>query len=236
MGLNILAIVIYIQMKKLVILSLFAMTIFGSCGGNSSKGKGEGCCKERQTAQLTREEIKSRSFSDLFEEIDVKDIHEDIFTLVGEDFGILTAGTPEKFNSMVTSWGGWGIVFGNPGVFHFLRSNRYTLELMREQQAYTLSFFDSEYRGDIMLFGTSSGRDSDKMKETALTGVQTPDGLPAYKEANIILECSLAEVTTVSPDDFYNDEDRQFVVDAQAETGDWHKLVLGRITKAWVRK
>lgn len=121
-------------------------------------------------------------------------------------------------------------------MFHFLRSNRYTLELMREQQTYTVSYFDSEFKDDIMQFGMKSGRDSDKMKETKLTAVQTPDGNPAYKEAKIILECRLAEVTTVAPEDFYNDEDRKFVTDAHAETGDWHKLVLSQITKAWIRK
>lgn len=227
-------------MKRTAILLLIAVSVLGSCSCNASKktdnGSEQKCCEDKQITKLTREEIKARSFDELFDTIDVRNIKEDVFTLVGEDYGILTAGTPEKFNSMVTSWGGWGIVFGKPGVFHFLRSNRYTLELMREQQTYTVSFFDSEFKDDIMQFGMKSGRDSDKMKETKLTGVQTPDGNPAYKEAKIILECRLAEVTTVSPEDFYNDEDRKFVVDANAETGEYHKLVLSQITKAWVRK
>lgn len=223
-------------MKQIYIPLLFAIVLLSGCNGQRGNSASNECCEDKQATKLTREEIKSRPFSELFDTIDVKNIKEDVFTLVGEDYGILTAGTPEKSNSMVTSWGGWGIVFGKPGVFHFLRSNRYTLELMREQQTYTVSFFDSEFKDDIMQFGMMSGRDSDKMKETKLTAVQTPDGTPAYKEAKIILECRLAEVTTVAPEDFYNDEDRKFVTDAHAETGDWHKLVLSQITKAWVRK
>lgn len=223
-------------MKKIFIPLLFAVVLLSGCNGQQGNSTSNECCEDKQATKLTREEIKSRPFSELFDTIDVRNIKEDVFTLVGEDYGILTAGTPEKSNSMVTSWGGWGIVFGKPGVFHFLRSNRYTLELMREQQAYTVSYFDSEFKDDIMQFGMKSGRDSDKMKETKLTAVQTPDGNPAYKEAKIILECRLAEVTTVAPENFYNDEDRKFVTDAHAETGDWHKLVLSQITKAWVRK
>ena len=223
-------------MKKIFIPLLFAVVLLSGCNGQQGNSTSNECCDDKHATKLTREEIKSRPFSELFDTIDVRNIKEDVFTLVGEDYGILTAGTPEKSNSMVTSWGGWGIVFGKPGVFHFLRSNRYTLELMREQQAYTVSYFDSEFKDDIMQFGMKSGRDSDKMKETKLTAVQTPDGNPAYKEAKIILECRLAEVTTVAPEDFYNDEDRKFVTDAHAETGDWHKLVLSQITKAWVRK
>lgn len=223
-------------MKNIFIPLLFAVVLLSGCNGQQGNSTSNECCEDKQATKLTREEIKSRPFSELFDTIDVRNIKEDVFTLVGEDYGILTAGTPEKSNSMVTSWGGWGIVFGKPGVFHFLRSNRYTLELMREQQAYTVSYFDSEFKDDIMQFGMKSGRDSDKMKETKLTAVQTPDGNPAYKEAKIILECRLAEVTTVAPEDFYNDEDRKFVTDAHAETGDWHKLVLSQITKAWIRK
>lgn len=223
-------------MKKIFIPLLFAVVLLSGCNGQQGNGTSNECCENTQATKLTREEIKSRPFNELFDTIDVRNIKEDVFTLVGEDYGILTAGTPEKSNSMVTSWGGWGIVFGKPGVFHFLRSNRYTLELMREQQTYTVSYFDSEFKDDIMQFGMKSGRDSDKMKETKLTAVQTPDGNPTYKEAKIILECRLAEVTTVAPEDFYNDEDRKFVTDAHAETGDWHKLVLSQITKAWIRK
>lgn len=223
-------------MKKIFIPLLFAVALLSGCNGQQGNSTSNECCEDKQATKLTREEIKSRPFSELFDTIDVRNIKEDVFTLVGEDYGILTAGTPEKSNSMVTSWGGWGIVFGKPGVFHFLRSNRYTLELMREQQTYTVSYFDSEFKDDIMQFGMKSGSDSDKMKETKLTAVQTPDGNPAYKEAKIILECRLAEVTTVAPEDFYNDEDRKFVTDAHAETGDWHKLVLSQITKAWIRK
>ncbi|MGN0281844.1 MAG: flavin reductase family protein [Prevotella sp.] len=228
------------MMTQRIIYFLVTAALLCGCNIHSSKPQTTdntlACGKENKADVLTREEIKHMSFEELFDTINVRDIKEDVFTLVGENYGILTAGTPDKYNSMVTSWGGWGLVFGKPGMFHFLRSNRYTLELMREQKTYTVSFFDDEYMDDIMQFGMKSGRDSDKMKETKLTAVQTPEGNPAYKEAKIILECRLAEVTSVSPDDFYNDEDRAFVTKAYSETGDWHKVVFSQIINAWTRK
>lgn len=127
-------------------------------------------------------------------------------------------------------------LFDKPAIFHFLRSNRYTLEFMRQEQRYTVSFFEDEFKEDILLFGKKSGRDSDKMKETKLTAVQTPSGRTTYKEASLVLECNLVEVTTVSPDDFYTEEGRKFVVDAHAETGEYHKMVFGEITNVWRRK
>jgi len=118
-----------------------------------------------------------------------------------------------------------------------LRSNRYTLELIRKENRYTMSFFDREYQDEIVKFGMSSGRDSNKkMTNTTLTAVETPSGNMSYKEAKIIIELDLFEVTTVSPDDFLTEDARQFIIDAHTETNEYHKLVFGEIKNVWVRK
>ena len=140
---------------------------------------------------------------------------------------------------MLASWGGWGILFNKPTAFSFLRSNRYTLELIRQEQSYTMAFFDAEFKDDIILFGKSSGRESDeKMRSTKLTAVQTPAGNMAFKEAKLIIEYKLSQITTVSPDDFYTEEGRTFVANANpnAVPNDYHKLVFGEITNVWLRK
>ena len=183
---------------------------------------------------MKQNEIKALSFDELFVAADVKDLGTPF--AIGEDFSVLTAGDSNHYNSMVASWGGWGILFERPSIYHFLRSNRYTLELMRKKNTYTVSLFPAEYKDQIMIFGGSSGRDSNKMKETTLTAVATPSGNMTYKEAAVVLECKLSEVTTVSPDDFLNDSDKQFVVDAHAETGEYHKMIFSEITNVWVRK
>jgi flavin reductase (DIM6/NTAB) family NADH-FMN oxidoreductase RutF len=213
-------------MKKFILLMVVAIFSLFGCKENA----------EKNGTKLSREKVKSRSFSELFKAIEAKDIPEDVFTLIGKDFAVLTAGNKQHYNSMVAGWGGWGIMFSKPTAFLMLRSNRYTLELMRKEQSYTMAFFDYEYKNDIMEFGKQSGRDSDeKMRNTRLTAVETPDGNISFKEAKLIIECKLVQVTTVSPDDFYADESRKFVVDAQAETGDYHKAVFGEITKVWVK-
>jgi flavin reductase (DIM6/NTAB) family NADH-FMN oxidoreductase RutF len=214
----------------------FAITtfVFMSCNESSRKNVQQEEEKE-PIAVLSREEIQSHSFEELFKSIEAKDMPGDVFTHVGKDFTVITAGNPSHYNSMVAGWGGWGILFEKPATWCFLRSNRYTLELMCKEQVYTMAYFDNEYKEDIMLFGMKSGRDSNKMKESKLTSVQTPSGNMAYKEARLILECKLVEVTTVSPDDFYTEEGRKFVVDAHAETNDYHKMVFGEITSVWLR-
>lgn len=222
-------------MKHLVLMSLcVAASVFTSCNGSNRKADtGQ---QESITVQLTREQIKSASFDELFKQITPQEISEDVFTLVNKDFTVLTGGTPELYNSMVASWGGWGTLVDKPVTWCFLRANRYTLELIKKDLTYTMTYFDNEYRDDLMKFGTQSGRDSKKMEETKLTAVQTPAGNMTFKEAKLIIECKLFEITTVSPDDFQNDEARKFVVDAHAEANDYHKIVFGEITNVWVRK
>jgi flavin reductase (DIM6/NTAB) family NADH-FMN oxidoreductase RutF len=226
-------------MKRSTIL-FFAVTMLTvvSCNESNRKASQEAApvTREDTAAVLSREDIRSRSFQELFGAIEAKDIPGDVFTHVGSDFTVITAGNPSHYNSMVASWGGWGILFNNPTTWCFLRSNRYTLELIRKEQTYTMTYFDETYKDDIMLFGTKSGRDTDKMKESKLTSVQTPAGNMTYKEARLILECKLFEVTTVAPDDFYTEEGRKFIVEAHAETGEYHKIVFGEITNVWLRK
>lgn len=163
-----------------------------------------------------------------------EEFDENIFNLVGKDWTVITAG--EEQNSMVASWGGVGIMFNKPVTWCFLRANRYTLEKIKETGFYTMSYFPEQYRGDIMPFGTKSGRNTDKMAQTKLTPVLTPAGAPAYKEAKIIIECKLIAAPTVSKDEFYTQEGKDFLQGGYDEAKDWHKLVYGEITKIYIKK
>ncbi|MDR2920873.1 MAG: flavin reductase [Tannerella sp.] len=222
-------------MKHIVFISLFvAAFVFTGC--NESSRQTDTGQQENTTVTLTREQIQASSFNELFKQITPQEISEDVFTLVNKDLTILTGGTPKLYNSMVASWGGWGTLFDKPVTWCFLRSNRYTLELIKKDLTYTMSYFDDEYKEDLMKFGTQSGRDGKKMEETKLTAVQSPAGNMTFKEAKLIIECKLFEITSVSPDDFQTDDARKFVVDAYAETNEYHKIVFGEITNVWIRK
>jgi flavin reductase (DIM6/NTAB) family NADH-FMN oxidoreductase RutF len=224
---------------KNIVLTLLCISLLAliGCKENSGKAQTGEAGDVTPVDKLTSEQIKAASFEDLFKTIDANEVEEDIFTLINQDYSVLTAGTPDHYNSMVASWGGWGILFNKQVVFSMLRSNRYTLELIRKENRYTMSFFDREYQDEIVKFGMSSGRDSNKkMTNTTLTAVETPSGNMSYKEAKIIIELDLFEVTTVSPDDFLTEDARQFIIDAHTETNEYHKLVFGEIKNVWVRK
>ena len=178
--------------------------------------------------------IAQQRFDHAYEAVSPEEFNENIFKLVGKDFTVITAG--EKPNSMVASWGGVGIMFNKPVTWNFLRANRYTLEKMRETGTFTMCWFPDQYKGDIMQFGTKSGRNTDKMAQTKLTPMATPDGYPAYAEAKIIIECKLIAASTVSKDEFYTEEAKTFLQEGYDDAKDWHKLVYGEITKIYIRK
>ena len=226
-------------MKKSLLL-LTVIALLASCN-NANTQKKEQVMNEEEALEnvisiLTTEELKSKSFDELFKPIDAAEISESVFKLVGSDFTVITSGTEADYNSMIASWGGMGILFNKPATWCFLRANRYTLEYIRKEQTYTLAYFDEPYKDKIMIFGTKSGRNTDKMKEHELTAVQTPQGSIAYKEAKLIIECKITQLTTVSPKDFYTQEGKDFITEAYKEAKDYHKLLLGEITGVWEKK
>ena len=186
--------------------------------------------------QETNENFKEKNFHELFKRISPEEISDNVFTLVGKDFMVITAGKEKHYNSMTAGWGGFGIYFNKAASWCMLRANRYTLELIQKEQTYTLSFFSEEYKEQVMFLGSKSGRDSEKMKEVQLTSVPTPSGDMTFKEARLIIGCKLTELTTVKPDDFYMEENKDFIDEAFKEANDYHKLVFGEITHVWIRK
>jgi len=186
---------------------------------------------------FTQNLINDRNqFEQLFLKIDAEQLKDNVFKLVGKDWTCITAGNDSLFNSMTASFGGWGILFNKPVTWCILRANRYTLELIRKEKKYTMCYFDDKYKNELLLFGSKSGRNSNKMKETKLTAIKTPEGNIAYKEARLIIECKLSQITTVKPEDFYSEDAKKFIVEACNELKDCHKLVFGEITAIWIKK
>lgn len=179
-------------------------------------------------------ELEKERFAQKYQSVQPKDFDENIFSLVGDDWTVITAG--EDPNSMVASWGGLGIMFNKPVTWCFLRANRYTLEKIRQSGTYTFCYFPAQYKGEILKFGSASGRNTDKMGQTKLTPMETPHGVPAYEEAKVIIECKLIAAPTVSKDEFYTEEGKEFLQGGYDEAKDWHKLVYGEITNIYIKK
>jgi flavin reductase (DIM6/NTAB) family NADH-FMN oxidoreductase RutF len=179
--------------------------------------------------------IKEMNFDQLFKQITPEEIKDNVFTLVGKVLSVITAGKEEHYNSMISSGGGFGLIFEKPTTWCILRADRYTLEMIQKEQTYTLSYFPKEYKKQMLFLGSESGRKSEKMKEVKLTSVQTPSGDMSFKEARLIIECKLMAAITANPSDFYVQEVKDAINEAYEEAKVYRKFVYGEITHVWVR-
>ena len=105
----------------------------------------------------------------MLQKIDPKTLTMNPFTLIGDQWLLITAGTPEHCNTMTASWGGVGVLWAEPSATCYIRPQRYTKEFVDNSDYFTLCFFDESYRKALNLCGSTSGRDVDKIKECGFT-------------------------------------------------------------------
>ena len=176
------------------------------------------------------------NFQELFKPILPQEITDNVFTLTGEIFPVITVGNKESYNSMTASGGGMGLLFRKPVTLCLFPIKRYTLDLIKNERKYTLSYFSDEYRKQVMFLGSKSGRDSDKMKEVELTYIQLPSGNISFKEARLIIECKLMQITTHGLDDFYTQEAKDYLNEAYTDESEIRQYVFGEIIQVWLKQ
>jgi len=129
--------------------------------------------------------------SNLFERIRPEDIRRNPFTMIAEDWFLLTAGTEEDgYNTMTASWGGLGELWRRKVAYVFVRPQRYTMRFMESNDLFTMSFFPEGHREALNFCGTNSGKDVDKAARSGLTPITPIAGATAFEEAGLILVCS----------------------------------------------
>ena len=164
--------------------------------------------------------------------IDPKDVSQNVFSLIGDQWMLITAGTAEKCNTMTASWGGLGVLWGGPAATCYIRPQRYTKEFVDREEYFTLSFFDESYRPQLALCGSKSGRDVDKVKECGFTVKSAECGAPYFEEASLVLVCRKL---------YYQDIDSAHFLD-QGIDGKWypqkdyHRMYIGEIVEAYQKK
>ena len=164
----------------------------------------------------------------MFTRMDPKELNQNVFSLIGEQWMLITAGTKERCNTMTASWGGLGVLWGKPVATIYIRPQRYTLEFVENSGYFTLSFFDETYRKALALCGSKSGREIDKGKECGFTVAEAEGGAPYFAEAELVLVCRKAYWQDMDPAHFLDPE-----VDGKWYPGkDYHRIFIGEIVEA----
>ena len=111
-----------------------------------------------------------------------------VFDVFNKGWALVTAGSMDSFNTMTISWGGLGTLWGKSVATVYVKPVRYTHEFLEKNEYFTLTFFPEEYRKDLSLLGSRSGRDGDKVALTSLTPVAVGESV-GFREASLTLLC-----------------------------------------------
>lgn len=159
-----------------------------------------------------------------------KEISKNVFSMIEDQWMLVTAGTADRCNTMTASWGGLGVLWNKPMATCYIRPQRYTREFLDREEYFTLSFFGEGYRKALGLCGTKSGRDVDKIKECGFTVKTASCGAPYFEEAELVLVCRKRFVQPMDPDCVPEDMKKE-----QYPDQDYHILYLGEIVEAMAK-
>ena len=166
----------------------------------------------------------------MFHEIDPKELTENVFSLLDDRWTLITAGTPNHCNTMTASWGGLGVLWAQNVATIYVRPQRYTFEFLEKYPEFTLSFFTEEYRPQLTLCGTESGRETDKVKECGFTLCSAGETAPYFEEASLVLVCRKLYWHDIDPEHFLDPALPKFY-----SQKDYHRLYIGAITKTLIK-
>lgn len=112
----------------------------------------------------------------------------DAFHIFDKQWALVTAGTLEDYNTMTISWGGLGTLWSRPVATVYVKPVRYTYHFLEKNDYFTVSFFPEEYKKDLGILGSKSGRNGDKVALTSLTPIAAEHGV-TFTQASATLIC-----------------------------------------------
>jgi len=164
-------------------------------------------------------------------EIDIQSIKMNPFTLIGEQWMLISAKKDDVCNTMTASWGGLGVLWSKNVVSVYIRPQRYTNEFVDGSHHFTLSFFDESYKKTLAYLGRVSGRDEDKIAKSELTLIND-ENMVAFEEAELIIVCKKIYKQQLMKDCFIDDS----ISSSVYPDDDFHYLYVGEIEKIYVKE
>lgn len=165
-----------------------------------------------------------------FDCIDPRQLTDNAFKLIADDWMLITAGARASYNTMTASWGALGELWNKKICICFVRPTRHTYQFIESSSVFSLSFFDEQYREVLRHLGTVSGRDVDKMTIAGLTPIQSDQGAIYFAEARLVFECRKIYSEDLKPAQFLTPE----IADCYPRK-DYHRIYIGEISACRIR-
>ena len=148
---------------------------------------------------------------------------ENIYGAFDGSWALLTAGSTENYNTMTISWGGMGTLWGKKVATVYVRPNRYAYGYMENNDYFTISFYPEEYKKDLGILGSKSGRDCDKVALTGLKAKEVEHGV-TFEQAKVTLVCRKLYWQDMDPEKIPEESKKAFF-----ETEPVHRMYIGEV-------
>lgn len=166
-----------------------------------------------------------------FKEISINELEVNPFTLIGNEWLLVTAGTENNFNTMTASWGGLGVFWGKNSATIYIRESRYTKQFIDSNDTFTLSFFKDDYKKALSICGSLSGRNVDKVTDAQLSPI-FHENTTYFNEAKMVFICKKMYHTDIVPENFDNLDFNEKIYPEK----DYHTIYIGEILKVLVKE
>lgn len=166
----------------------------------------------------------------MFQELQPKQLTENVFSLFEDRWTLITAGTQDHCNTMTASWGGLGVLWNKNVATIYVRPQRYTFEFLEKSPAFTLSFFGEEWRKALGYCGRVSGREEDKFAHCGFHVAMEGENAPYIQEANLVLVCKKLYWNDLDPANMDQTALHHY------ENHDYHRMYIAEITKVLVKE
>lgn len=159
-------------------------------------------------------------------ELDPRSLRENPFSLLADEWALLSSGDLKSHNALTVAWGGLGHLWNRDVAFAFVRPTRHTYGFLEERAAFSLNFFGGERREALALCGRLSGRDGDKEARAGLVALDA-GGWTAYEGVRLCLRCRVLHSQDLDPARFLDAG-----IAASYPERDYHRMYVGAVEGA----
>lgn len=146
------------------------------------------------------------------------------FEKIGKEWMLVTSGDLSSYNTMTASWGFMGVMWNKNVVTIVIRPQRYTLEFLKKNDTFTLSFFDESKKDILKYCGSHSGRDVNKTEKTGLVPFEIGNSV-SFTDAKTAYVCRKLYMQSLDENSFidksllsnYKDSDYHIAITAEIE-------------------
>lgn len=163
-------------------------------------------------------------------EIYANEVKDNVVNEFGKNWALVTARKKDgTFNMCTLSWGSIGVLWSKAVVTVYVKPIRHTDSFMFEDDYFTVTFFEEDHKKDLVLCGTKSGRDIDKIKESNLEVIQLDNGI-TYKDFKRVYLCRKIYQAPFVKEGFINNDE---ALQKYYKDEPFHNVYIGEIVKVY---